>query len=136
MAQVDSVRLAPVAIGGRRDTVTASVAASDLAPGLTTDPERVEATVPLEAGLTGGSRSTSFLQGTRVPHREPAEGHPGVSGPRRSLSSDALESLAATWTMPVSPRIGQRVALKRTGRLPEGVKTRFEPDSVTLARAL
>jgi YbbR domain-containing protein len=133
IASLDSVRVRPVSIGGRRDTVFASVAPEALPDWCTTEPERVEVIVPLEPGVTrripvevesppAGSRYTV------TPGRVTAV----ISAPRRLASLSAM-SVSATWSPSASSqRRGGRVAVEARGEVPEGVRVRFEPDSVSV----
>jgi len=59
-----------------------------------------------------------------------------VIAPRSELDPQQLEAMRVIWTAPppLSEWVGKRVALHRIGELPEGAKTRLEPDSVTLER--
>ena len=51
LARLDSVRLQPVSVAGKRDTVVARVGALELPDWCSMDPERVEVLVPLELRL-------------------------------------------------------------------------------------
>jgi hypothetical protein len=137
LAALDSVRLAPVVIAGRRDTVRVSAAPEGIPEWSTTIPEQVMVTVPLEPAAT--RRITLPIQPPRG-----AEGFSVVpdhvtltiSAPRAALASASLAAVRIHWTapLPVEEFVGRRVALRRTGSLPEGARVRMEPDSVTLQR--
>src|SRR5262245_5894284 len=52
LATLDSVRLVPFSLAGRRDTVTVSLAPQGLPDWCSMDPDHVELSVPLEPGVT------------------------------------------------------------------------------------
>jgi YbbR domain-containing protein len=138
VAEIDSVRLTPVGIAGRRDTVRSSIPLQAPAAGVELEPARIDVTVPLEPGLM--RRVALEIEPPRNAGGyavRPARATAIVSGPRRTLASDELDGIRLTWTMPSSPasHVGSRIALRRLGRVPPGVRVRLEPDSVTLIRA-
>ena len=135
LARIDSVRLQPVSVAGKRDTVVAKVGAQDLPDWCSMDPDRVEVRVPLETRLV-----------RRVPvDVEPPHGAAGyeitpaqvtaiVTCPRR-LESEALAEVHATWrSAPLAPGASRRAAVLPPHTLPPGVEIHFEPDSVTVGR--
>jgi len=135
LAQLDSVRLQPVSVAGKRDTVIAKVGAQDLPDWCSMDPDRVEVRVPLETRLV-----------RRVPVEvEAPHGAAGyeitpervtaiVTSPRR-LETDALAEVHATWRgSPLATGASRREAVCPPHTLPPGVEIHFEPDSVTVRR--
>jgi hypothetical protein len=135
LARLDSVRLQPVSVTGKRDTVVARVGAQELPDWCSMDPDRVEVRVPLEPRLV-----------RRVPVEvEAPHGASGyeitpervtaiVSSPRR-LGPEALAEVHATWRgAPLAPGTGRREAVRPPHTLPPGVDIHFDPDSVTVRR--
>lgn len=138
LATLDSVRLDAVPIAGKRDTVQASVGADALPDWCVMEPEAVTVTVPLEPEAT--RRITMRVEAPRgadgytvVPERVTLT----VSAPRRLLAPKTLAQIRVHWTapMPVAEFVGRRVGLRRVGELPDGVRVRIDPDSVTLRAA-
>ena len=137
VAALDSVRLDPVGIAGKRDTVTVAVEADALPDWCTMTPERVRVTVPLEPEAT--RRLSLPIQPPRG-----GEGYTvtpdhvtvTVVAPRSVLSRESLAGLRVHWTapLPLSEHVGGRVGLRRLGTLPDGARVRLDPDSVTLGR--
>jgi len=60
-----------------------------------------------------------------------------LSGPRSQFTPGLLGAQRVHWTAPepVADFVGHRVGLHRLGDLPEGMRARLDPDSVTLQRA-
>ncbi len=134
---LDSVRLDAVAIGGKRDTVHASVGADALPDWCVMEPERVTITVPLEPEVT--RRISLRVEAPRgaagyavVPERVILS----VSAPRSLITPGALAGVRVHWTAPtpLSDFVGRRVGLHQVGELPDGARVRFDPDSVMLER--
>ena len=135
---MDSVHLAPVRLAGKRDTLRLSISAERLPDWCVMEPEQVTVTVPLEPEAT---RRVTL----RVEHPRGVSGYAvtpdrvtlTVSGPRSQFTPAALREQRVHWTAPepVAEFVGRRVALHLVGDLPEGVRARLDPDSVTLARA-
>ena len=134
---LDSVRLDPVRIAGKRDTVRLAVGADALPDWCVMDPELVSVSVPLEPEAT--RRITLAVEAPRgaagyvvVPERVTLT----VSAPRSLLTADALGAQRVHWTAPepVAQFVGRNVGLRLLGDLPEGVRVRLDPDSVVLQR--
>lgn len=138
LAALDSVRLDPVGLGGKRDTLVVEVGADALPDWCAMEPEQVTVTVPLEPEAT--RRIT-----LRVEDPRGASGYaviPGrvtltLSAPRSLLTPAVLNAQRVHWTAPgpVEGFVGRRVGLRRVGALPDEVRVRLDPDSVTLQRA-
>jgi len=138
LATLDSVRLDVVSISGKRDTVTATVGADALPDWCDMNPDGVAVNVPLEPEAT--RRVSLKVEPPRdgesyvvTPERVTLT----ISAPRRLMTPDALEGIRVHWTapQPVDDWVGRRVGLHRVGELPDGVRVRIDPDSVTLRRA-
>jgi YbbR domain-containing protein len=135
LARLDSVRLQPVSVAGKRDTVVARVGALELPDWCSMDPERVEVLVPLELRLirrvpveVEAPHGASDYEIT--PERVTAI----VSSPRR-LGAEALAEVHATWHgAPLAPGTSRREAVRPPHTLPPGVDIHFDPDSVTVRR--
>jgi hypothetical protein len=137
VAALDSVRLAPISVSGRHDTLVVSVAPQSLPDWCSADPERVEAQVPIEQGVTrrfpvdvespGGGSAFKVT---------PARVTAVVTAPRR-LAGNATGGVRAVWwaAPPFAGRVGRRVPVRSGGEIPKGMDLRFEPDSVTLGPA-
>jgi hypothetical protein len=138
IAQLDSIRLEPASITGRRDTLRVSVNPRGLPEWTRTEPATIELEVPLEAEQTRrvvvDVESPRGGEAYRVSPRRVAV---ILSGPRAQMTGRNAPTLRVHWTAPepLSTWVGHRVALRRVGELPEGFRARVEPDSVTLARA-
>jgi len=137
IATLDTVHLHPVALGGRRDTLRVEAAPQTLPDWCTMDPERVEITVPLEPGLT--RRLTLDVEppsaaGFAV---TPARVTAVIAAPRRlaDLALGELRALAPL-SRPLAPGASRREPVRLPRSLPQGISVRFEPDSVTVTRAL
>ncbi len=137
LAAMDSVRLQPVSLNGKHDTLTVAVAPQSLPDWCSMDPDHVEVWIPLEPGVT--RRVSIALQAP--PDRadltfEPTRVNAIVTTPRR-LMETAFAGLGATWQLagPVAPGTSRRAAVRSVKELPSGVIVRFEPDSVTVRRA-
>jgi YbbR domain-containing protein len=135
---LDSVRLDPVRVAGKRDTVRLAVGADALPDWCAMEPEQVTVTVPLEPEATRRIalrvESPHGAAGyTVVPERVTLT----VSARRSLLGPRALGAQRVHWTAPepVAEFIGRRVGLRRIGDMPEGARVRLDPDSVTLHRA-
>ena len=135
---LDSVRLDAVRISGKRDTLRSAVGADALPDRCVMEPEQVMVSVPLEPEAT--RRVTLRVEAPHgavgysvVPERVTLT----VSAPRSILTPGALSAQRVHWTAPepVAEFVGRRVGLRRLGDLPEGVRVRLDPDSVTLQRA-
>ena len=135
---LDSVRLVPVRVGGKRDTVRLAVGPDALPDWCTIEPELVTVSVPLEPEAT--RRVVLQVESPRgaagytvVPDRVTLS----VSAPRSLLGPHALGAQRVHWTAPepVTEFVGRRVGLRRIGDLPTGARARLDPDSVTLRRA-
>lgn len=136
IASLDTVRLLPISIGGRRDTVTIEIGPQGLPDWVTMDPERVNVRVPLESGVT-----RRFMVVV-----EPPAGHAGlvptparvtavVIAPRR-ISEQVFREVKATWrpSGALAPGASRREAVRFPGAPPAGVEVHYEPDSVTARR--
>jgi len=136
VAALDSVRLQPVSIGGRRDTVTVAVAPQSLPDWCSMDPDHVEVMIPLEPGVT-----RRFTVAVRPPHDEdrisvePDRVTAVITTPRR-LMDRAFADVGATWRTPGPiPEGGmRRAAVRPLADPPDGVTVRYEPDSVVVRR--
>jgi hypothetical protein len=134
---LDTVRVGPVSLAGRHDTLRVAVQPVGLPPWCELKSGRVEVFVPLEQGVT---RRFPVAVGT------PAGGDrfrvtPGrvtaiVTAPRR-LAADAASRVKASWRAPTpySRHVGRRVAVRSVGDPTTGLEVRFEPDSVLLQAA-
>ena len=138
LAGLDSVRLDAVRIAGKRDSVHVAVGADALPDWCVMEPEQITVSVPLEPEAT--RRLTLRIEAPRgaagftvTPERVTVT----VSAPRSLLRPAELGALRVHWTAPepVAGFVGRHVALHRVGDLPEGVRVRLDPDSVTLQRA-
>ncbi|HYM79805.1 MAG TPA: YbbR-like domain-containing protein [Candidatus Limnocylindria bacterium] len=136
VSALDSARLEPASLAGRRDTLRVVLGIANLPPRSTATPARVELVAPLETEVTrriaieieppGGA------EGYRV---SPERVTVVVSGPRSRMTAARLDQRVHwTATAPFSGWLGRKVGLRRVGRLPDGVKARLEPDSVVLVR--
>ena len=137
LAGLDTVRLDPVSLGGRRDTLTMQVEPQSLPDWCRMDPERVEVWIPIEPGVT--RRFTVEVEPpdglgdqTAVPSRVTAI----VTAPRR-LMGEAFANVRASWRPAgsLAPGTSRRTAVRPPQALPHGVEIHYEPDSVTVARA-
>lgn len=137
VAALDSVRLDPVRLSGKRDTVQVAVGAEALPDWCVMEPEQVMVSVPLEPEAT--RRMTIKVEDPRgasgyvvVPERVTLT----VSGPRSQCTPDLMNAQRVHWTAPepVTDFVGHRVGLHRVGDLPDGMRARLDPDSVTLQR--
>jgi YbbR domain-containing protein len=133
LARIDSVRLQPVSVAGKRDTVVARVGAQDLPDWCAMDPDHVEVRVPLEARLV--RRMPVEVESPHANYEiTPDHVTAIVSSPRR-LESEALSEVHATWRgAPLAPGASRREAVLPPHTLPPGVDIHFEPDSVTVHR--
>lgn len=134
---LDSVRLAPIRLGGKRDTLHLTVAAERLPDWCVMEPEQVTVLVPLEPEAT--RRVTLRVESPRGASGyavSPERVTLTVSGPRSQFSPTSLGAQRVHWTAPepVAEFVGRRVGLRLVGDLPEGVRGRLDPDSVTLQR--
>jgi len=134
---LDSVRLDPVRLSGKRDTVQVAVGADALPDWCVMEPEQVTVSVPLEPEAT--RRMVVTVEDPRgaggyaaVPERVTLT----VSGPRSHFTPGLMSSQRVYWTAPgpVGDFVGHRVGLHRLGDLPDGMRARLDPDSVTLQR--
>jgi hypothetical protein len=59
-----------------------------------------------------------------------------VSGPRSQFTPDLMSTQRVHWTAPepATDFVGHHVGLHRVGDLPDGMRARLDPDSVTLQR--
>ena len=137
LQSMDTVRVAPVSINGRRDTIQVAVEPLGLPDWCTLESEPVTVFVPLEPGVTRrfpvAVEAPRGGDGFRVtPSRVTAV----VSAPRR-LAGDAATSVKASWwtSAPYSGHVGRRVAVRNRAVVPPGIEVRFEPDSVLLQAA-
>lgn len=137
IAGLDSVRLDGVRLSGKRDTVQVAVGADALPDWCVMEPEQVTVSVPLEPEAT--RRMTLNVEDPRgvtgyvvIPGRVTLT----VSGPRSQFVPGLMSAQRIHWTAPepVSDFVGRRVGLHRLGDLPEGMRARLDPDSVTLQR--
>jgi len=137
VAALDSVRLDPVRLSGKRDTVQVAVGADALPDWCVMEPEQVTVTVPLEPEAT--RRMTVKVEDPRgasgyvvVPEHVTLT----VSGPRSQFTPDLMSAQRVHWTAPepVGDFVGHHVGLHLVGDLPDGMRARLDPDSVTLQR--
>ena len=136
IATLDTVRLLPIALGGRRDTLALEVGPQDLPDWVTMEPERVSVRIPLEPGLT--RRFTVDVEpprGHAALVATPARVTAVVVAPRR-LSEQAFSGIRASWrpSGSLAPGASRREALRHPGPLAHGIEVRYEPDSVTVRR--
>jgi len=137
IAALDSVRLDPVRLSGKRDTVQVAVGADALPDWCVMEPDQVTVTVPLEPEAT--RRVTVKVED---PHGAsgyvvvPEHVTLTVSGPRSQVTPDLMGTQHVHWTAPepLEDFVGRRVGLHRLGDLPDGMRARLDPDSVTLQR--
>jgi hypothetical protein len=134
---LDSVRLDPVRIAGKRDTLRLAVGADALPDWCVMSPEQVTVSVPLEPEAT--RRIALHIEAPRgaagytvIPERVTLT----ISAPRSVLTPGAISAQRVHWTAPepVAEFVGRRVGLRRLGDLPQGARVRMDPDSVTLQR--
>lgn len=134
VAALDSVRVAPVSVSGRRDTVVVTGGAQSLPDWCAIEPDRVETRVPLEQGVMRRFPvEVGPPQGGGAFKVVPARVTAVVTAPRR-LAAGAIGEVRAVWWAepPYAVRAGRRVPVRVSGDLPRGMELRFEPDSVTL----
>lgn len=138
LAGMDSVRLEPVSIIGRRDTLQASVGPDSLPAWCRATPPNVRLTVPLGLAMTRrimvDVESPKGGEGYRVtPNRVAVI----LIAPRDVFAGRGFPQVRVHWTAPepISSWVGHRVGLRRVGDVPEGLRVKIEPDSVTLERA-
>jgi hypothetical protein len=126
-----------VRLSGKRDTLHVAVPPERLPDWCVMEPEQVTVSVPLEPEAT--RRVTLRVESPRgadgytvTPERVTLT----VSGPRSRFSPSALGPQRVHWTAPepVADFVGRRVGLHLVGDLPEGMRSRLDPDSVTLQR--
>ncbi len=138
LAALDSVRLKPVTLSGRRDTVDFLVGPQSLPEWCTMTPGEVELEIPVEPAIT--RRLVIPLDSppgagglTVTPDRVTAV----VTAPRSRYDPDVVSRMRAYWSSPAGdgPSAGRRVPVRHRGDLPSGMRVRFEPDSVLLQRA-
>ena len=139
LMELDSVRLDPVRIAGKRDSVEMAVGADALPDWCVMEPEQIMVSVPLEPEAT--RRVTLAVEAPRGAAGyavTPARVTVTVSAPRSLLTPEVLNTLRVHWTAPepISEFVGRHVGLKRVGELPDGARVRIDPDSVTLQRVL
>ena len=134
LQSLDTVRVAPVSIAGKRDTLRVAVEPLGLPDWCTLESDPVEVMVPLEPGVTRrlpvAVEAPRGGDGFRVtPPRVTAV----VTAPRR-LAGDAAGRMRASWWAPApySEYVGHRVVVRNRADLPRGIDVRFEPDSVLL----
>jgi hypothetical protein len=137
LATLDSVRLVPLSLAGRRDTVTASLAPQGLPDWCSMDPDHVELSVPLEPGVT--RRITVNVQAPGESTAwvfEPNHVTAIITTPRR-LMDQAFADVQATWQLSGHGLANgeRRAAVRPLKAPPEGVVVRYEPDSVMVRRA-
>lgn len=134
---LDSVRLDAVRLSGKRDTVKVAVGAEALPDWCVMEPEQVTVSVPLEPEAT--RRVTLRVEDPRGVNRYlvvPERVTLTVSGPRSQFTPALVSAQRVYWTAPeaITDLAGHRVGLHRLGDIPEGVRARLDPDSVTLQR--
>ncbi len=137
LRDLDTLKVGPVSVSGRRDTLQLAVGPQSLPDWCTIEPERVEVFVPLEQAVT--RRFPVDVESPRggaeyrvAPGRVTAV----VTAPRR-LANQAPSGVHAVWwaQAPYANRVGHRVVVRNRAGLPPGLDVRFEPDSVTLVSA-
>ena len=100
LAVLDSVRLLPVSLAGRRDTVTLAVAPQTLPDWCSIVPDHVEVWIPLEPGVTRRFTVNVRPAGERTDLAfEPARVTAIITTPRR-LMDRAFADIQATWQVP------------------------------------
>ena len=137
LAGLDTVRVGPVSLAGRHDTLRVMVETTDLPPWCVIEPARVEVFVPLEQAVTRRFPVTvDSPRGSEKFRVSPPRVTAVVTAPRR-LATDATTQVRPTWWAPVphSRFVGRRVVVRNVGDLP-GLEVRFEPDSVLLQSPL
>jgi hypothetical protein len=132
VAELDSLRLVPVSIAGRRDTLT-SVTLPDLPAWCTSEPSNVGISIPMALADVRRIPLTVEDVGGRVaahPSRVTVE----IRAPRGTIADLDLAALRVRWTAGGDPerRIGQRVPIRLERKLPAPAMVRLVPDSVTL----
>lgn len=135
IATLDTVWLQPVALAGRRDTLTWSALPMDLPDWCVMDPDRVEVWIPLEPAVT--RRFAVDVEPARGSSEEASPDHvTAVVTASRRVMAEAFPEVKATWRSPGPIPAGgsRRAAVRPSGGLPDGVQVRFEPDSVTVRR--
>jgi hypothetical protein len=133
LAQLDSLRLVPVSIAGRRDTLT-SVTLPDLPAWCTSEPANVEISIPM--ALADVRRFPVTVEGVGADRvaAQPPRVTVEIRAPRGALADLDPATLRVRWLAGGEPerRIGRRVALRLDQDLPASVVVRLVPDSVTL----
>lgn len=137
LASLDTVRVGPVSLAGRHDTLRVMVEATGLPPWCVIEPTRVEVFVPLEQAVT--RRFPVTVDSPRGSERfrvSPARVTAIVTAPRR-LTLDSSTEVHPMWWAPAPHArfVGRRVVVRNAGRL-AGLEVRFEPDSVLLQSPL
>jgi len=137
LQSLDTVRVAPVSIAGKHDTLQVAVEPLGLPDWCTLESDHVVVFVPLEQGVTRRFPVTVEIprggEGFRV---TPARVTAVMTAPRR-LAGDATARVRAHWWAPApySGRVGRRVVVRSGTDVPPGIDVRFEPDSVVLQPA-
>lgn len=137
LQSLDTVRVAPVSIAGKHDTLHVKVEPLGLPDWCTLESDHVEVFVPLEQGVT---RRLAVVVGAPRGgdgfHVTPARVTAVVTAPRR-LAGDAIAGLRASWWAPApyEERVGHRVVVRNHTDVPAGIVIHFEPDSVLLQSA-
>jgi len=137
LATLDSVRLQPVSLSGRRDTLTLATTPQSLPDWCSMKPDHVDVWVPLEPGIT-----RRFTVAVHAPEEksdmafEPARVTAVITTPRR-LMEQAFADVQATWELsgPLAAGGLRRAAVRPIKPPPDGVVVRYEPDSVVVRRA-
>ena len=137
IAQLDSIRLRPISITGRRDTARVVVWPLGLPEACAVRPSSIEVVIPLEPAITRRVITAVEPPGDAsgfgvTPDRVTAV----VIAPRARTDVASMAKVRATWSAPVgyATLVGRRVAVHRKGALPAGARVRFEPDSVVVRR--
>jgi YbbR domain-containing protein len=135
LAGLDSVRLLPVSIAGRRDTLVALVT-PDLPAWCTAKPAEVEVTVPI--ALATVRRVALEVGGAGAPEvaASPPQVTAEVRAPRGLPETVEPGELRVRWVVEGAPdrRIGRRVPVRLERELGPPFQVRLVPDSVTLVR--
>jgi len=137
LGTLDTVRVGPVSLAGRHDTLRVTVETVELPPWCVTEPARVEVFVPLEQAVTRRFPVTvGSPRGSERFRVSPARVTAIVTAPRR-LATDAATQVRPAWWAPAphARSVGRRVVVRNATDLP-GLEVRFEPDSVFLQSPL
>jgi len=129
LAQLDSLRLVPVSIAGRRDTLT-SVTLPDLPAWCTSEPTNVEISIPLAlADVRRFPVTVGGAEDDRI-DADPARVTVEIRAPRGALANLDLATLRVRWMAggDTERRIGRRVGVRLEQGLPAPMVVRLVPE--------